>query len=304
MPTTNITTLKSWFEKYKKPLQVQFADWIDSYWHKNEQIPLSSIDRLTEILEAKTDKEVTEYYKSLKRIVTAVHTYQELQVYPVQELTIGDGIIVERDETFDGKTSLYVFQSDKTWKFHISWVGEDSLKGVDGELVPLTEDQLEVRYGDKGVGFELWCDKAWIKYTKFSEYQDETDGRVSLWHQFNYKSPGDVNVQPQPEESNVVVTDSGIGGRYLTTGGDKLYVSGTLLYSFDGNTWTDVCVVNYPTAIDYFDGAVYFADNEKLRKYENGVISDVWFIVQATGQPAGGQDWWSICKNDTDLFVG
>lgn len=32
------TTLKSWFETGDYPTQQQFADWIDSFWHKQEAI--------------------------------------------------------------------------------------------------------------------------------------------------------------------------------------------------------------------------------------------------------------------------
>jgi hypothetical protein len=41
-----INTLKNWFKRGLKPLQQQFYDWLDSYWHKDEAIPIQSIDGL------------------------------------------------------------------------------------------------------------------------------------------------------------------------------------------------------------------------------------------------------------------
>jgi hypothetical protein len=39
-------TLQSWFKKGLKPLQQQFYDWMDSFWHKDESIPISSVTNL------------------------------------------------------------------------------------------------------------------------------------------------------------------------------------------------------------------------------------------------------------------
>lgn len=58
MVTKNITpksTIKSWFKRGLKPLEVQFHAWMDSYWHKEEKIPTSTIDGLEEILNNKAE---------------------------------------------------------------------------------------------------------------------------------------------------------------------------------------------------------------------------------------------------------
>ena len=44
-------TLKKWFSNFMKPAQEHFAAWIDSYWHKDEQIPMSKIDGLSTAIE-------------------------------------------------------------------------------------------------------------------------------------------------------------------------------------------------------------------------------------------------------------
>lgn len=44
-------TLKKWFSNFMKPAQEHFAEWIDSYWHKDEKIPMSKIDGLSTAIE-------------------------------------------------------------------------------------------------------------------------------------------------------------------------------------------------------------------------------------------------------------
>ena len=47
--TRNI--LKGWFSSGKKPLQNQFWDWLDSFWHKEDSIPISAITGLQSALD-------------------------------------------------------------------------------------------------------------------------------------------------------------------------------------------------------------------------------------------------------------
>ena len=43
--------IKQWFENFKKPTQEHFWAWIDSFWHKNEKIPMSSVQNLEQSLQ-------------------------------------------------------------------------------------------------------------------------------------------------------------------------------------------------------------------------------------------------------------
>ena len=69
MATRLRSQLKSWFKHGSYPRAEQFADWMDSYWHKiDDEIPINAVEELAdrlngkynvsdaEILEAKTDK--------------------------------------------------------------------------------------------------------------------------------------------------------------------------------------------------------------------------------------------------------
>ncbi len=46
---TEKNILKKWFENFKKPTQEQFWAWLDSYWHKDEKIPIENIEGLDDV---------------------------------------------------------------------------------------------------------------------------------------------------------------------------------------------------------------------------------------------------------------
>ncbi len=56
MAITPINTLKNWFKTGLKPTQAQFWAWLDSFWHKSENIPSARIEGLQELLDTKVDK--------------------------------------------------------------------------------------------------------------------------------------------------------------------------------------------------------------------------------------------------------
>lgn len=67
MATDNITdknTLKSWFRRGLKPLEVQFHAWMDSYWHKSESIPFGSIEGLENTLNQKAEEAAVDQLSS------------------------------------------------------------------------------------------------------------------------------------------------------------------------------------------------------------------------------------------------
>lgn len=49
-------TIKNWFKNGAFPNQFHFWDWMDSFFHKDEQIPASQIDQLQDLLDAKVDR--------------------------------------------------------------------------------------------------------------------------------------------------------------------------------------------------------------------------------------------------------
>ncbi len=57
MAKVNLATIKNWFRTGLKPTQAQFWDTWDSFFHKDEKIPIDSIENITQILLDKADAE-------------------------------------------------------------------------------------------------------------------------------------------------------------------------------------------------------------------------------------------------------
>lgn len=82
--------LKGWFRKGQYPTESQFADWMDSYRHKDEKVGMGEIAGLPEALNNKADSAevdalgevVKGYDASMRQIVTA----QEAQGEEMEEL--------------------------------------------------------------------------------------------------------------------------------------------------------------------------------------------------------------------------
>lgn len=56
MAIRGIAQLKSWFKRGKYPTEEQFADWLDSFFHKeDDKIPISSVEQLADRLNRKYD---------------------------------------------------------------------------------------------------------------------------------------------------------------------------------------------------------------------------------------------------------
>ncbi len=54
MPIRSIAQLKAWFRRGKYPTEEQFADWLDSYVHKEEsKISIAQVEGLPEQLNGK-----------------------------------------------------------------------------------------------------------------------------------------------------------------------------------------------------------------------------------------------------------
>jgi len=95
MAITDINTLKSWFVRGARPLASQFAAWMDSFWHKQEAIPVSSIEKLSEILGDKIDrKEIENITQNLlleRRIQMRMET-------SAQDMFLGEEMTIYRAE--------------------------------------------------------------------------------------------------------------------------------------------------------------------------------------------------------------
>lgn len=52
MAKVNLTVIKNWFKTGLKPTQEQFSDTWDSFWHKDEMIPVAKIEGVQPIYDA------------------------------------------------------------------------------------------------------------------------------------------------------------------------------------------------------------------------------------------------------------
>lgn len=63
MAIRSIAQLKAWFKRGSYPTEAQFADWIDSFFHKEDKVLISSVEGLSGRLNdkyARTDGEELE----------------------------------------------------------------------------------------------------------------------------------------------------------------------------------------------------------------------------------------------------
>ena len=56
----NLSTIKNWFKTGLKPTQQQFWDTWDSFWHKDDTIPVANIEGIDNLLNQKANKSVLE----------------------------------------------------------------------------------------------------------------------------------------------------------------------------------------------------------------------------------------------------
>lgn len=57
MAIRSISQLKAWFKKGAYPTAEQFSDWMDSFFHKEERIPIATVEGLTDQLNGKCPKD-------------------------------------------------------------------------------------------------------------------------------------------------------------------------------------------------------------------------------------------------------
>lgn len=110
MSTTDRNTLTGWFVKGAKPLASQFAAWINSFWHKDDLIPVSSIEGLQEEFDKKAEtstvQTITQDVASVDNRVTNV----EGSVTNLQRQITDLGTINKRSYTIDFNTDSELSQ--------------------------------------------------------------------------------------------------------------------------------------------------------------------------------------------------
>lgn len=85
--------LKTWFRKGLYPLESQFHAWIDSYWHKDDTLPVTAVDNLATLLNGKADAVLLDSKQD--KIDAALETESKSIVGAINELSGKTGEVSE-----------------------------------------------------------------------------------------------------------------------------------------------------------------------------------------------------------------
>lgn len=101
MAIRSIAQLKAWFKRGKYPTEAQFADWIDSFFHKEEdKMPISSVEGLSEQLNGKYDAiQAQELQKQVEIAVSRAEANQK----DIDALYTNVEELEAEDERLDGR---------------------------------------------------------------------------------------------------------------------------------------------------------------------------------------------------------
>lgn len=152
MAIQNKNTLKSWFLRGSKPLAAQFADWMDSFWHKDENIPASKIENLQSLLDGKANSNVIEQIKN---------SVETLSAHPSDNIR---HVTQQDKEYWNGKADVTVKGSWKTAALHAHYFASSAInKYAVGKYIPL------IRLVSNNIGkMDCYFD---IIAREFGEYQ-------------------------------------------------------------------------------------------------------------------------------------
>ena len=118
MAIRSIAQLKAWFKRGKYPTEAQFADLIDSFFHKEEdKVPISSVEKLPEQLNGKYDAAAGEQLESNFRQLKADYDAHE-KSSRVQFNNIADNIeeLEAEDERQQGEIDALNAEVDNIHK--------------------------------------------------------------------------------------------------------------------------------------------------------------------------------------------
>lgn len=88
----SISTLQNWFRTALKPTQNQFWDLFDSFWHKDENIPIAHVEGLTELL---ADLPSEEQLAALDTVAPVVLNVAGTGVYSVGAGKLMEVVVVD-----------------------------------------------------------------------------------------------------------------------------------------------------------------------------------------------------------------
>lgn len=103
---TNINTILEWFKTGKKPTQQQFWDSWQSFWHKDEIIPQTKVENLSQDIDSKTSNDDFLAHISNPEAHSEMRELLQQESYKVIDALISDAVYNVSADDF-GKTLRY-----------------------------------------------------------------------------------------------------------------------------------------------------------------------------------------------------
>ncbi|TWP31219.1 hypothetical protein ETU08_01700 [Apibacter muscae] len=255
---TDKSTLKNWFKNNEKPTQEQFWAWMDSYWHKDEKIPIDIIEDINNILANKADTEQVNTLleelesKADRTIVDALQSYIEALIDD-REASSTTTYSSEKIEELINQVKPSELIDDELEEGSVNTYSIDKIKelvenSAGGDLQSVTDQGNTTDKEITVQGATLGADSA-LKNTKFGQGALENNKssyqNVALGHQaFNKLETGDTNlaVGYLAAQKAVSSMNSTLVGPYA--GANAIYLNrdtfiGLSGYSHTGEDFTD-----------------------------------------------------------------
>lgn len=143
MAKQTINTLKNWFKTGLKPTQAQFWDFFDSFFHKDDKVPVASVDGLQQELDKKVDKGLIQIsdVENLEETLESIQTGGgDLTGYMKESEFVGAGAtkkVASSDADGSGNNiaTTYATKSESNAKI------SSTEKGASGGVATLDVDQ-------------------------------------------------------------------------------------------------------------------------------------------------------------------
>lgn len=155
MAIVSRTQLKAWFRRGLYPLESQFHSWIDSFWHKNDPIPISSIENLAATLNDKAGNSHVHLMSQITGLQAALDNKSDTShVHPqyvmqgdIDELQWQVNMLAQRPQ---GKSVVSV-ASGSDWSQVISPLTEVIYKTLDNSKLYLWDGEQFVEVTNNAV---------------------------------------------------------------------------------------------------------------------------------------------------------
>ncbi len=247
MPITKLSTILSWFETGDKPTEKQFRDTWNSFWHKDEKIPVSQIlDLDISKIQSKLEKGAANGYASLDELgkVTQGQLPEAIKSTGLEALDEGNGIgwrLIGKDPNTHGDIGRNAVD--------FSGVGEESEGGATGEY-SLAFGGNSKAFGDYSIGGGL-------NASAFGKYSLAIGHNALATKEYGFamgKNTKSLNICAHAEGADTV--SSGVAshaeGKDTNANGDFSHAGGKSNYA---NSYAETSIGSYGSIVGGVDSS-------------------------------------------------